>query len=97
MSTDFPNTRDQAQQRLNEFLKRDASQYGRERNFVRPGHPNVSRLSAAIRHRLITEDEVIRIPARIRHPIRLSGEKPGGDRCDVAALETGLREFVGAG
>jgi deoxyribodipyrimidine photo-lyase len=35
-------------------------EYARRRNHVEAGHGNVSRLSAALRHRLITEDEVIR-------------------------------------
>ena len=35
-----------------------AGSYGRDRNHVKPGHPSVSRLSPAIRHRLITEEEV---------------------------------------
>ncbi len=33
--------------------------YARDRNQVKPGHPSVSRLSPAIRHRLITEEEVV--------------------------------------
>lgn len=43
--------------RLVEFEK-TASRYGRDRNHVVPGHQNVSRLSPAIRHRLLTETEV---------------------------------------
>jgi deoxyribodipyrimidine photo-lyase len=35
-------------------------EYAARRNHVAPGHANVSRLSAALRHRLLTEDEVIR-------------------------------------
>ncbi|MBU6300161.1 MAG: hypothetical protein KGS60_01295 [Verrucomicrobia bacterium] len=34
-------------------------QYAARRNHVEPGHENVSRLSPALRHRLLTEDEVI--------------------------------------
>jgi deoxyribodipyrimidine photo-lyase len=34
-----------------------AARYGWDRNAVRPGHPAVSRLSPAIRHRLVSEDE----------------------------------------
>jgi deoxyribodipyrimidine photo-lyase len=41
------------------FLPR-VGEYGRRRNYVEDSHGNVSRLSVAIRHRLITEDEVIR-------------------------------------
>lgn len=36
-----------------------AEHYARDRNHVIPGHPSVSRLSPAIRHRLITEAEVV--------------------------------------
>ncbi len=35
-------------------------EYAARRNYVEAGHGNVSRLSAALRHRLLTEDEVIR-------------------------------------
>ena len=41
------------------FLPR-VGEYGKRRNYVEDSHGNVSRLSVAIRHRLITEDEVIR-------------------------------------
>jgi len=54
---DFPATRAEALARLSEFEKK-ASRYSRERNYVVPGHLNVSRLSPAIRHRLVTEEEV---------------------------------------
>jgi deoxyribodipyrimidine photo-lyase len=56
-SSVFPSTREAALDRLVEFEK-TASRYGRDRNHVVPGHQNVSRLSPAIRHRLITEAEV---------------------------------------
>lgn len=36
----------------------NAVKYAQQRNFVRPGHPGVSKLSPAIRHRVITEYEV---------------------------------------
>jgi deoxyribodipyrimidine photo-lyase len=52
-----PNTRGGALARLEEFTA-IAPTYARDRNHVRPGHPAVSKLSPAIRHRLITEDEV---------------------------------------
>jgi deoxyribodipyrimidine photo-lyase len=54
---DFPNTRDGSLGRLDAFLA-VAPLYARDRNFVRPGHPAVSLLSPALRHRLITEREV---------------------------------------
>ncbi|MDA7881025.1 hypothetical protein N9A94_01835 [Akkermansiaceae bacterium] len=53
----FPATRVAAMARLAEFEK-TASRYSRDRNHVVAGHANVSRLSPAIRHRLITETEV---------------------------------------
>lgn len=43
---------------LGEFVPRSGA-YGRDRNHVVPGHTNVSRLSPAIRHRLLLESEVI--------------------------------------
>ena len=36
-----------------------AGLYARDRNQVKPSHPSVSKLAPAIRHRLITEDEVV--------------------------------------
>lgn len=55
----FPSDRRDSLQRLADFVATGAADYGRTRNFVRPGHGNVSRLSAALRHRLISEDEVL--------------------------------------
>ncbi|MGC6467201.1 MAG: FAD-binding domain-containing protein [Akkermansiaceae bacterium] len=52
----FAATRQDALGRLGEFAK-TASRYAKVRNFVVPGHANVSRLGPAIRHRLITETE----------------------------------------
>jgi len=43
---------------LDEF-SRVAGLYARDRNRVKPNHPSVSRLSPAIRHRLISEEEVV--------------------------------------
>jgi deoxyribodipyrimidine photo-lyase len=54
---DFPSTRAASLQRLDAFLT-IAPLYARDRNFVRPGHPAVSLLSPALRHRLVTEREV---------------------------------------
>jgi deoxyribodipyrimidine photo-lyase len=45
-----------ALRQLADFLPA-ATRYSWERNAVRPGHPAVSRLSPAIRHRLLSEDE----------------------------------------
>lgn len=55
----FPSTRESALQRLGEFVPTGAGEYARTRNFVKAGHGNVSRLSAALRHRLISEEEVV--------------------------------------
>jgi deoxyribodipyrimidine photo-lyase len=64
----FPATRESALQRLEDFLAL-APRYAAARNQVLPGHPQVSRLSAAIRHRLITEREVVEAALR-RYPFR---------------------------
>lgn len=65
---EFPATRHSALQRFEEFLS-DATRYAAKRNHVLPGHPHVSRLSAAIRHRLVTEEEVVGATLR-RYPFR---------------------------
>ncbi len=54
----FPCTRTEALRAWEEFLPRLPA-YDAERNGVRPGHRAVSRLSPAIRQRLVTEDELI--------------------------------------
>ena len=56
---DFPSDRQAALQRLEEFVRTGAAEYARTRNFVKAGNGNVSRLSAALRHRLISEEEVL--------------------------------------
>ncbi len=56
--TIFPCTRDAALRAWEEFLPRVPA-YDSERNGVRPGHRSVSRLSPAIRQRLVTEHELI--------------------------------------
>jgi deoxyribodipyrimidine photo-lyase len=55
---DFIPTRAAALARLAEFLP-DAGHYTADRNFVRPGHPNVSRLSPWVQKRLLLEEEVV--------------------------------------
>jgi deoxyribodipyrimidine photo-lyase len=55
----YPATRKCALEQLEAFLPA-APAYGGRRNFVSPGHDGVSRLSPAIRCRLITEYEVAR-------------------------------------
>ncbi|MGV1795166.1 MULTISPECIES: FAD-binding domain-containing protein [unclassified Rhizobium] len=59
--TEFPVTRDYALQRLEEFLPAAGSQYARLRNFDRGNgqHVHVSRLSAALRRRVVCEAEVV--------------------------------------
>jgi deoxyribodipyrimidine photo-lyase len=59
-----PNSRAAALARLEEFIP-IATHYARDRNHVIPGHPSVSRLSPAIRHRLITEEEVVAAVRRV--------------------------------
>jgi deoxyribodipyrimidine photo-lyase len=54
-------TRDEALDRLQDFVG-VSGRYSRDRNHVVPGHGNVSCLSAAIRHRLVTEWEVAAAP-----------------------------------
>lgn len=55
----FPSDRQGALRRLDEFVQSGAADYARTRNFVKDGHGNVSRLSAALRHRLISEEEAL--------------------------------------
>jgi deoxyribodipyrimidine photo-lyase len=57
----FPLTRDAALERLHAFLPHAGSDYARQRNFDcgPDGHPHVSRLSSALRRRLISEEEVV--------------------------------------
>lgn len=55
----FSPTRDGALARLTEFLPQAGRDYARLRNYDRPGHDDVSRLSPYLRHRMITEDEVL--------------------------------------
>ncbi len=57
-SLQFARTRESSLDRLVEFLPQ-AVQYAGRRNDVTPDHAHVSRLSPAIRHRLVTESEVI--------------------------------------
>ena len=54
----FPSTRDAALRAWEAFLPRIPA-YDAERNGVRPGHHAVSRLSPAVRQRLVTEYELI--------------------------------------
>lgn len=53
----FPTTRAAAKLAVQRFIPQ-ARLYARDRNFVKPGHEGVSRLSPMLRHRLILEHEV---------------------------------------
>ncbi|MDD9716233.1 FAD-binding domain-containing protein [Dinoroseobacter sp. PD6] len=59
--TAFPPTRDAGLARLRDFLPKAAGDYTRGRNYDLPeqGHPHVSQLSPYLRHRLVTEAEVL--------------------------------------
>jgi len=54
----FSPSREAALRRLAEFLP-DARRYAADRNFVRPGHPNISRLSPWVQKRLLLEAEIV--------------------------------------
>ncbi|MEN9926772.1 MAG: hypothetical protein RL268_2898 [Pseudomonadota bacterium] len=58
----FPLTRATALARLDAFVSDAAASYGARRNLVDPSgsHAAVSRLSAALRRRLVSEEEVVR-------------------------------------
>jgi hypothetical protein len=62
----FIPTRAAALARLQEFLP-VAGRYAADRNFVRPGHPNISRLSPWVQKRLLLEEEIV-AAARDRWP-----------------------------
>lgn len=57
----FASNRADALTQLQAFIPA-AGRYGRDRNHVVPGHTNVSRLSPAIRHRLVLEYECAAAP-----------------------------------
>ncbi|MEL7299219.1 MAG: FAD-binding domain-containing protein [Pseudomonadota bacterium] len=57
--TQFAPTRTAALERLNGFIPKAGRDYAAKRNYDLPGHPHVSQLSPYIRHRAITEGEVI--------------------------------------
>ena len=59
----FAATRKGALDQLDAFIP-FAGRYARDRNHVLPGHTNVSKLSPAIRHRLILESECAAAPLR---------------------------------
>ncbi|MEJ6395384.1 FAD-binding domain-containing protein [Gymnodinialimonas sp. 2305UL16-5] len=57
----FPPTRTAGLERLTHFVPKSARDYATRRNYDLPqkGHPHVSQLSPYLRHRLITETEVL--------------------------------------
>ena len=58
VAASFPRPRVEALARLREFLP-VAPCYAAERNSALAGHPHVSRLSPAVRYRLVSEDEIL--------------------------------------
>ncbi len=61
MTEAFPPTRFEALTRLSAFVPKSARDYASGRNYDLPeqGHPHVSKLSPYLRHRLLTEEEVL--------------------------------------
>ena len=56
----FDPTRTAATARLTAFAPKAGRDYASQRNYDRPAHDDVSRLSPYIRHRMISEDDVLR-------------------------------------
>lgn len=56
---DFPPSREAALARMAEFLPRAGRAYAGRRNHSLPGHRDVSRLSPYVRHRVLTEEELL--------------------------------------
>jgi deoxyribodipyrimidine photo-lyase len=75
-------TRDHALAQLARFIPVAGDAYAKHRNMHRPGHPHVSQLSPYLRHRLLTESEVIQT-ARTIH----------GDRADSFVTEVLWRAY----
>lgn len=73
MPVEFPPSRDAALSRLEEFLPRAGREYASRRNYDRPEHRDVSRLSPYIRRRLLTESEVL--ATVLEHHSQSSAEK----------------------
>lgn len=66
MTTDLiPATRAQAMLALHDFIEGPVLHYARLRNHIVERHAHVSRLSAAIAHRLVTEAEVLAAVLRV--------------------------------
>ncbi|SLN60320.1 FAD-binding domain-containing protein [Pseudooctadecabacter jejudonensis] len=56
----FDPTRDAGLARLVAYTPKMGRHYAGNRNYDRPGHDDVSRLSPYLRHRMVSEDEVLR-------------------------------------
>ena len=56
----FPPDRAAALERLAAFAPHMGEDYACQRNYDSPGHDNVSRLSPYLRHRIVTEGEVLK-------------------------------------
>ena len=70
---EFAPTRDAGKARLAAFLPKAGRSYAARRNFDLPGHSDVSGLSPYIRHRLVTEEEVL--TATLAHHSASAAEK----------------------
>ena len=64
----IPATRSEALLALHDFIEGPVLQYARLRNHIAERHLHVSRLSAAIAHRLVTEAEVLSAVLRVHKP-----------------------------
>jgi deoxyribodipyrimidine photo-lyase len=64
----IPATRPEALRALGDFVNGPVLRYARLRSHMVEGHPHVSRLSAALTHRLITEEEVLRVVLQAHKP-----------------------------
>lgn len=64
----IPATRPEALAALHAFVDGPVRSYARLRNHIVPGHREVSRLSAAISHRLVGEAEVVRAVLAMHKP-----------------------------
>ncbi len=70
---DIPATRTEGLRRLSAFVPRAGRDYARLRNHDLPGHPHVSTLSPFLRHRLLTEAEVLEA-VLARHSLDAAGK-----------------------
>ncbi|MBT8410537.1 MAG: DNA photolyase [Octadecabacter sp.] len=64
----FPPDRNAAQARITDFAPKAGRDYAMRRNLVVTGHPHVSGLSPYLRHRIVTEDYVLKAVLRLHSP-----------------------------